>query len=130
MLKLPLHRLPGEVDTLHLAISGGLDSRAMLQLLLEQATAYSIELWHVNYALQDNANHMENLVRELAAIHETAKVLPVVHAPNFSVGVNTLFWLTRHAARILGNDRYAGHCIPSLAVQPHFGILWKCTNCP
>ncbi len=43
---------------------------------------------------------------ELAAIGETAKVLPVVHAPNFSVGVNTLFWLTRHAARILGNDRF------------------------
>jgi len=43
---------------------------------------------------------------ELAAIHEAARILPVVHAPNFSVGVNTLFWLTRHAARILGNDRF------------------------
>lgn len=43
---------------------------------------------------------------ELATIHEAAKVLPVVFAPNFSVGVNTLFWLTRHAARILGNDRF------------------------
>jgi 4-hydroxy-tetrahydrodipicolinate reductase len=43
---------------------------------------------------------------ELAAIHEAAKTLPVVHAPNFSVGVNTLFWLTRHATRILGNDRF------------------------
>ena len=27
-------------------------------------------------------------------------------APNYSIGVNTLFWLTRHAARILGNDRF------------------------
>lgn len=43
---------------------------------------------------------------ERAAIHEAAKTLPIVHAPNFSVGVNTLFWLTRHAARILGNDRF------------------------
>lgn len=43
---------------------------------------------------------------ELAAIHEAAQVVPVVFAPNFSVGVNTLFWLTRHAARILGNDRF------------------------
>ena len=43
---------------------------------------------------------------ELAAIHEAARTQPVVHAPNFSVGVNTLFWLTRHATRILGNDRF------------------------
>ena len=41
-----------------------------------------------------------------AAIHEAAKIIPIVHAPNFSIGVNTLFWLTRHAARILGNDRF------------------------
>jgi 4-hydroxy-tetrahydrodipicolinate reductase len=43
---------------------------------------------------------------ELAVIHEAAKTLPIVHAPNFSVGVNTLFWLTRKAAAILGNDRF------------------------
>lgn len=45
-------------------------------------------------------------VEELAAIRDAAKSLPVVHAPNFSVGVNTLFWLTRKAAGILGNDRF------------------------
>ena len=43
---------------------------------------------------------------ELGVIREAAKSLPIVHAPNFSVGVNTLFWLTRQAARILGNDRF------------------------
>jgi 4-hydroxy-tetrahydrodipicolinate reductase len=43
---------------------------------------------------------------ELAAIHEAAKTIPVVHAPNFSIGVNTLFWLTRKAAAILGNERF------------------------
>jgi len=43
--------------------------------------------------------------KELAAIHEASNKIPIVLAPNFSVGVNTLFWLTRHAARILGNDR-------------------------
>jgi len=43
---------------------------------------------------------------ERAAIREAAKTLPIVHAPNFSIGVNTLFWLTRHAARILGNDHF------------------------
>lgn len=39
---------------------------------------------------------------ELAQIREAVKTLPIVHAPNFSVGVNTLFWLTRKAAQILG----------------------------
>jgi len=41
-----------------------------------------------------------------AAIAAAAESLPIVFAPNYSVGVNTLFWLTRHAARILGNDRF------------------------
>jgi 4-hydroxy-tetrahydrodipicolinate reductase len=39
---------------------------------------------------------------ELARIRDASKTIPLVLAPNFSVGVNTLFWLTRHAARILG----------------------------
>lgn len=39
---------------------------------------------------------------ELAAIRDTAAKLPIVFAPNYSVGVNTLFWLTRKAATILG----------------------------
>lgn len=41
---------------------------------------------------------------QVAAIREAAKTIPVVFAPNFSVGVNTLFWLTRKAAEILGPD--------------------------
>lgn len=41
---------------------------------------------------------------ERAHIREAAKTLPVVHAGNFSIGVNTLFWLTRKAAEILGPD--------------------------
>lgn len=41
---------------------------------------------------------------ELARIKEAAKTLPVVYASNFSVGVNTLFWLTRKAAELLGPD--------------------------
>ncbi len=39
---------------------------------------------------------------ELAEIADASTKIPFVHAPNFSIGVNTLFWLTRHAARILG----------------------------
>ena len=41
---------------------------------------------------------------ELARIREASKTLPIVHASNFSMGVNTLFWLTRKAAQILGED--------------------------
>lgn len=41
---------------------------------------------------------------QVAAIHHAAQQIPIVHAPNFSVGVNTLFWLTRKAADILGTS--------------------------
>lgn len=41
-----------------------------------------------------------------AAIAKAAETLPIVFASNYSVGVNTLFWLTRHAARILGNEAF------------------------
>ena len=39
---------------------------------------------------------------QLAIIERASKSIPIVHAPNFSVGVNTLFWLTRRTAEILG----------------------------
>ncbi len=41
---------------------------------------------------------------ERAFLEKTAKSLPIVSSPNFSVGVNALFWLTRKAAEMLGND--------------------------
>jgi 4-hydroxy-tetrahydrodipicolinate reductase len=37
-------------------------------------------------------------------ISEAAKKTPVIFSPNYSVGVNTLFWLTKKAAEILGPD--------------------------
>ena len=37
-------------------------------------------------------------------IRGTSQTLPIVFAPNYSVGVNTLFWLTRKATEILGAD--------------------------
>lgn len=39
---------------------------------------------------------------EAAAIREAAAAIPVVFAPNFSIGVNTLFWLVAGAAATLG----------------------------
>ncbi len=41
---------------------------------------------------------------ERAAITDAAKKIPVVFAPNFSIGVNLLFYLTRIAAQTLGEN--------------------------
>jgi len=41
---------------------------------------------------------------ERAFIEQCSAQLPIVFAPNFSIGVNTLFWLTRQATRILGES--------------------------
>jgi 4-hydroxy-tetrahydrodipicolinate reductase len=40
---------------------------------------------------------------ERAALEKLAASVPVVLSPNFSVGVNALFWLTRKAAQMLGD---------------------------
>jgi 4-hydroxy-tetrahydrodipicolinate reductase len=39
---------------------------------------------------------------QVAAIRHASSQIPIVFAPNYSVGVNTLFWLTQKAAEILG----------------------------
>jgi 4-hydroxy-tetrahydrodipicolinate reductase len=41
---------------------------------------------------------------ERALLEETSKSLPIIFSPNFSVGVNALFWLTRKASEMLGKD--------------------------
>ena len=41
---------------------------------------------------------------EKEAIVKASAAIPIVLASNFSTGVNTLFWLTRKAAEILGTD--------------------------
>jgi 4-hydroxy-tetrahydrodipicolinate reductase len=39
-----------------------------------------------------------------ALLEAISKSVPIVLSPNFSVGVNALFWLTREAGRMLGED--------------------------
>jgi 4-hydroxy-tetrahydrodipicolinate reductase len=39
---------------------------------------------------------------QVAAIRHASGLIPIVFAPNYSIGVNTLFWLARKAAEILG----------------------------
>ena len=43
---------------------------------------------------------------ERSLIAKAAESLPIVFASNYSVGVNTLFWLTRMASRVLTQDRF------------------------
>jgi 4-hydroxy-tetrahydrodipicolinate reductase len=43
---------------------------------------------------------------EGALIREASRTLPIVYASNYSIGVNTLFWLTRQAARVLSQDQF------------------------
>jgi len=58
------------------------------------------------------AKHKKSLVigttgqsdTETFEIRKLSKEIPMVWASNFSTGVNTLFWLTRKAAEILGTD--------------------------
>ncbi len=40
---------------------------------------------------------------QMRSITDAAKLIPILQAANFSVGVNTLFWLTRKAAQLLGD---------------------------
>jgi 4-hydroxy-tetrahydrodipicolinate reductase len=39
---------------------------------------------------------------EQQAIRAQQRIIPIVWSSNYSTGINTLFWLTRHAAEILG----------------------------
>ena len=39
-----------------------------------------------------------------AELHEVAKAIPVMHAPNYSLGVNLMFKLASEAARVLGDE--------------------------
>ena len=41
---------------------------------------------------------------ERAQLDKASKSVPIVFSPNFSVGVNALFWLTRKAAVMLGDE--------------------------
>jgi 4-hydroxy-tetrahydrodipicolinate reductase len=65
--------------------------------LLEKALAAKVPL------IIGTTGHSDE---QRAAIVKAAETLPIVFASNYSVGVNTLFWLTRHAARILGNETF------------------------
>jgi len=65
------------------------------------ATPGAVELCgkHKKAVVIGTTGHSE---AEKAAISRAQSAIPMVWASNFSTGVNTLFWLTRKAAEILG----------------------------
>lgn len=56
---------------------------------------------HKKAAVIGTTGHTKN---ERVEILKFKTKIPIVWTANFSTGVNTLFWLTRKAAEILGND--------------------------
>jgi 4-hydroxy-tetrahydrodipicolinate reductase len=65
--------------------------------VLELVLARSVE--HRKTLVIGTTGHSD---AQVACIQHAAGQIPIVFAPNYSVGVNTLFWLTRKAAKILG----------------------------
>jgi 4-hydroxy-tetrahydrodipicolinate reductase len=57
--------------------------------------------WHKKAAVIGTTGHTDTETFEITKLKTKA---PIVWASNFSTGVNTLFWLTRKAAEILGPD--------------------------
>ena len=99
-------------DHPQLQVVAGLDVGDDLAAVLPQADAV-IDFTHHDATAQVAAlcaAHGKALVigttghseAEKAAIRSAATQIPMVWASNYSTGVNTLFWLTRKAAEILG----------------------------
>ncbi|NNE93930.1 MAG: 4-hydroxy-tetrahydrodipicolinate reductase [Verrucomicrobiales bacterium] len=74
---------------------------AVIDFTLPSFTAELIDscTTHRKALVMGTTGHDDDLLAKIRAASET---IPVVHAPNFSVGVNTLFWLTQKTTEILG----------------------------
>ena len=70
-----------------------------LPAFTDELVAACIE--HKKILVTGTTGHSDN---QLAMILAASEEIPIVHAPNFSVGVNTLFWLTRKTTEILGEE--------------------------
>lgn len=80
-------------------------ARCVIDFTMHKFTAELLEaaLKHGTRLVIGTTGHTDG---ERAAIIEASKTLPIVFASNYSVGVNTLFWLTRKAAQVLTQDRF------------------------
>lgn len=80
-------------------------ARCAIDFTVHSFTAQVLEaaLKHGSSLVIGTTGHSDD---EREQIRKAATQIPIVLASNYSVGVNTLFWLTRQAARILTQDRF------------------------
>jgi 4-hydroxy-tetrahydrodipicolinate reductase len=81
------------------------DAACVIDFSIHSFTAQLLEsaLAHGTRLVIGTTGHTD---AERDAIRQAATQVPIVYASNYSIGVNTLFWLTRKAARILRQDRF------------------------
>lgn len=81
------------------------DSNTVIDFTVHKFTRELLDaaLRHGTHLVIGTTGHTDE---ERAAIRAAAEKLPIVYAPNFSIGVNTLFWLTQKAAQILTQDHF------------------------
>jgi 4-hydroxy-tetrahydrodipicolinate reductase len=98
----PLLQLAGTID-----VSDPLDAVASCDAVIDfthaEATLPVLEKCVENNKILviGTTGHSNDVRNRITKASET---IPVIFSPNYSVGVNTLFWLTRKAAEILGPD--------------------------
>jgi 4-hydroxy-tetrahydrodipicolinate reductase len=97
----PELRLAGEIDQgddLAKVIGAG---NVVIDFSVREATAAvaKIAADHQKALVIGTTGHNNN---EVAAVRSLAKIIPIVWSANFSTGVNTLFWVTRKVAEIVG----------------------------
>jgi tRNA(Ile)-lysidine synthase len=61
-----LKLIPEETQRVFLAFSGGLDSSALLHLLISESRLFAIVPWHINHGLVENAADMEQFCADRA----------------------------------------------------------------
>ena len=89
-------------------IHSGLDLFGSLSPVVIDFTTIGATLEHLQWCLDNDAPCVIGTTgfseAQEAVIAEAAKAIPVVYAPNFSVGVNVVFDLLDHASRAFGDS--------------------------
>ncbi|MEC8126326.1 MAG: 4-hydroxy-tetrahydrodipicolinate reductase [Pseudomonadota bacterium] len=89
-------------------IHSGLDLFGSLSLVVVDFTAIEATLEHLQWCLEKDAPCVIGTTgfseAQEAVIAEAAEAIPVVYAPNFSVGVNVVFDLLDRVSRVFGDS--------------------------
>jgi 4-hydroxy-tetrahydrodipicolinate reductase len=101
--RIPEVAVSGEIDQGSDLVEGIIGGDVVIDFSAYSATREVARLCarHKKPLVIGTTGHDDGEARE---IRELASVIPIVWASNFSTGVNTLFWLTRKAAEILGPE--------------------------